>query len=47
VPADNCAEALPAVPAGLTLVKGSTLDDAVQAGKTIAAGGTPPSCSTT
>lgn len=44
VPADNCAEALTAVPAGLTLVKVSTLDDALAAVKTIAHGGTPPAC---
>jgi PDZ domain-containing protein len=44
VPADNCAEALTDVPDGLTLVKVSTLDGAVQAVKTIAAGGTPPGC---
>ncbi len=44
VPADNCAEALTAVPDGLTLVKVSTLDDALAAVKTIARGGTPPGC---
>lgn len=44
VPADNCAEALTAVPAGLTLVKVSTLDNALAAVRTIAAGGAPPRC---
>lgn len=44
VPADNCAEARTAVPAGLTLVKVSTLDGAVAAVKAIAAGGTLPGC---
>lgn len=44
VPADNCAEALTRVPAGLSLAKVATLNDAVTALKTLAAGGTPPSC---
>jgi PDZ domain-containing protein len=44
VPADNCAEALTRVPTGLELAKVSTLDNAVSALKTLAAGGTPPSC---
>jgi len=44
VPADNCPEALTRVPAGLELAKVATLDDAVKALKTLAAGGTPPSC---
>lgn len=44
VPADNCPEALTRVPEGLLLAKVSTLDDAVKALKTLAAGGTPPSC---
>jgi PDZ domain-containing protein len=43
-PADNCAEALTAVPQGLTLVKVSTLDDALKALQTIRAGGRPPGC---
>lgn len=44
VPAPNCAEALTRVPAGLELAKVATLGDGVQALKTLAAGGTPPSC---
>ena len=44
VPAANCAEALTRVPNGLELAKVATLDDAVKALKTLAAGGTPPSC---
>lgn len=44
VPAANCAEAVTAIPDGLTLVKVATLDDAVAAVKMIAAGGTPPGC---
>lgn len=44
VPANNCAEALTAVPDGLTLAKVSTLDDALAAVATIAKGGTPPAC---
>jgi len=44
VPAGNCAEALTRIPAGLTLVKVATLPDAVNALRTLAAGGTPPSC---
>jgi PDZ domain-containing protein len=43
-PADNCAEALTAVPQGLTLVKVSTLDDAMKALQTIRDGGRPPGC---
>ena len=44
VPADNCPEALTRVPAGLQLAKVATLEDAVKALRTLAAGGTPPSC---
>ncbi len=44
VPAANCPEALTRIPSGLELAKVSTLDDAVKALKTLAAGGTPPSC---
>lgn len=44
VPAGNCTEALTRVPAGLRLAKVATLDDGVAALKTLAAGGTPPSC---
>jgi len=44
VPAANCAEALTAVPDGLTLAKVSNLDDALAAVKTIASGGTPTGC---
>ena len=44
VPADNCPEALTRVPGGLRLARVSTLDDAVKAVRTLAAGGTPPSC---
>jgi PDZ domain-containing protein len=44
VPAENCAEAKTAVPAGLTLAKVHTLDDALSAVATIADGGTPPGC---
>jgi PDZ domain-containing protein len=44
VPADNCAEARTDVPAGLTLAKVHTLDDALSAVATIAKGGTPPGC---
>ncbi len=44
VPAANCAEALTGVPAGLELAKVSTLDDAVTALHTLAAGKTPASC---
>jgi PDZ domain-containing protein len=44
VPADNCAEALTDVPAGLTLAKVHTLDDALSAVATIAKGGTPSGC---
>jgi len=44
VPADNCAEALTRVPTGLELAKVATLADAVAALKTLASGGTPPSC---
>jgi PDZ domain-containing protein len=44
VPAANCAEAMTAVPDGLTLAKVSTLTDALAAVTTIAKGGTPPGC---
>ncbi|GHE35261.1 hypothetical protein GCM10017673_42550 [Streptosporangium violaceochromogenes] len=45
-PADNCAEALKAVPAGLTLFKVSTLHDALKAVDVIRTGtGTAPGCS--
>ncbi|MTD13200.1 PDZ domain-containing protein [Nakamurella sp. YIM 132087] len=44
VPEANCAEALTRVPDGLQLVKVATLDDAMNALKTIADGGTPPGC---
>jgi PDZ domain-containing protein len=44
VPAANCAEALTAVPDGLTLAKVSTLDDALAAVQTIASGRTPAGC---
>ncbi|MDN5930914.1 MAG: PDZ domain-containing protein, partial [Pseudonocardia sp.] len=44
VPADNCAEADATAPEGLTLVRVSTLDDAVDALDTLRAGGTPPAC---
>ncbi len=44
VPAANCSEALTHIPAGLQLVKVSTLDDAMTALHTLAAGGTPPGC---
>lgn len=44
VPADNCAEARTAVPAGLHLAKVTTLDQALSTVATIARGGTPPGC---
>lgn len=44
VPADNCAEALTRVPTGLELARVATLDDGVKALRTLAGGGTPPSC---
>jgi PDZ domain-containing protein len=44
VPADNCDEAKRATPAGLQLVKASSLHDAVTALQTLRAGGTPPGC---
>jgi PDZ domain-containing protein len=44
VPADNCAEAVTAVPEGLQLVKVGTVDEAVAALKTVKDGGTPPGC---
>ena len=43
-PAGNCAEAEQNVPAGLTLVKVSTLQDALTALKDVDAGKAPPSC---
>ena len=44
VPGDNCAEAVTQIPAGLQLVKVSSVDDAMAALKTLKAGGTPPGC---
>lgn len=44
VPADNCAEALTRIPAGLRLVRVATLADGVEALATLAAGGEPPAC---
>jgi PDZ domain-containing protein len=44
VPADNCAEAKGATPAGLQLVKVGTLHDAVTALRTLRDGGTPNGC---
>lgn len=44
VPADNCAEAAKTKPGGLTLVKVSTLDDALDGLATLRAHGTPTSC---
>jgi PDZ domain-containing protein len=44
VPADNCAEAKSATPAGLQLVKVGTLHDAVGALSTLRGGGTPAGC---
>lgn len=44
VPADNCSEALTRVPAGLRLDRVSTLDNAMTAVRTIAAGGAPVGC---
>jgi PDZ domain-containing protein len=43
-PAQNCDEARANKPSGLTLVKVSTLKDALAALATLRAGGTPPSC---
>lgn len=43
-PADNCADAKSAVPAGLTLAKVATLKDALAALADIRAGKTPPPC---
>jgi Lon-like protease len=43
-PSGNCAEAAQNVPAGLTLVKVNTLEDALNALKDIDAGKTPPAC---
>ena len=43
-PADNCAEAKANKPAGLTLVRVTTLKDALAALAVLRAGGTPPSC---
>jgi Lon-like protease len=43
-PAANCADTARAVPAGLRLIKVSTLAGAVQALKALAAGGNVPSC---
>ncbi len=44
VPADNCAEAVTAVPEGLELVKVGTVKEAVAALETLKAGGTPAGC---
>ncbi len=44
VPEPNCQEAVTRIPAGLQLVKVGTLDEAMTALKTLAAGGTPPGC---
>ena len=44
VPADNCAEALTQIPAGLRLDKVTDVDEAVDAVHTIAAGGSPTGC---
>ncbi len=44
VPADNCAEAVTDVPDGLQLAKVTSVDDAMQALKTLKSGGTPPGC---
>ncbi|MFC7647934.1 PDZ domain-containing protein [Streptosporangium lutulentum] len=44
-PADNCAEAVKAIPDGLTLVKVGTLHEASQAIESIRTGGAAPSCS--
>jgi PDZ domain-containing protein len=43
-PAQNCAEAKGATPDGVTLIKVSTLKDALAALKTLREGGAPPSC---
>ncbi|WP_420750041.1 PDZ domain-containing protein [Rhodococcus sp. O3] len=44
VPADNCAEALTDVPDGLQLIRVESLDDAIDALATVAAGGDVPTC---
>ncbi|MBH0121875.1 PDZ domain-containing protein [Rhodococcus sp. HM1] len=44
VPADNCAEALTDVPDGLQLIRVESLDDAIDALATVAAGGDAPTC---
>ena len=44
VPAENCDEARKNKPSGITLVKVSTLKNALAALSTLRAGGTPPSC---
>lgn len=44
VPAENCAEALTDVPDGLRLVKVESLDGAIDALATVAAGGDAPTC---
>lgn len=44
VPAANCADAAASIPAGLQLLKVTTLDDALSGLETLAAGGAPPSC---
>ena len=44
VPEDNCEEALGRAPDGLLLVKVSTLQDAVDALRTLREDGTPPTC---
>lgn len=44
VPADNCAEAVSAKQDGMELIKVETLDSAVEALKTVSAGGEPPRC---
>lgn len=44
VPADNCAEARATAPEGLTLVRVSTLDDAVRSLDALRTGGAPPPC---
>ncbi|MEU8238277.1 S16 family serine protease [Actinoplanes missouriensis] len=44
VPADNCAEAVPVAPPGLTLARVATVDEALAALKAIAAGTPPGPC---
>jgi len=44
VPADNCAEALTGAPDGVRLVEVETLDGAIDALATVAAGGDAPTC---